>query len=189
MNFFRTLTLLFMLACLLTAQTMDLGQNVFFNEEGVINIAADASVASRTLEGDYVMFVLYLIADEGQYASIDRKDVMLFHNENVYAMPSLKELRANYHQDRRDNNLYNRLGKDSLIQSKMRFFRFQWDYDFFPVIGQNVTLTDRGDMSSQLGFKTKVYFKNQGFASGDSVVIKVTDRKNPDVWGAVTVIL
>ncbi len=189
MNFFRTLTLLSMMACLLPAQTLDLGQNVFFNEEGVINVAADASVASRTLEGEYVMFVLYLIADDGAYASIDREDVVLVHNEKVYSMPSLEEFRKNYRQDRRDMTLYNRLGKESLIQSKMRFYRFQWTYDFFPVLGQNVTVTDRGDMSSQLGFKTKVYFKNPGFKAGDHVIIKVMDRKNPEVWGAVTVVL
>ena len=189
MNFFRILTLLFVMACFLPAQTLDMGQNLFFNEEGIINIAADASVAARTLDGEYVMFVLYLIADEGAYASIDREDVVLFYNDEVYTMPSLKEFRANYRQDRRDINLYNRLGKESLIQSKMRFFRFQWTYDFFPVLGHNVTLTDRGDISSQLGFKTKIYFKNPGFIAGDSITIKVTDRKNPEIWGAVTVIL
>ena len=189
MRLFRTLSLLFVMGCFLSAQTLDLGQKVFFNEEGVINIAADASVAARTLEGDYIMFVLYFIADEGIHASIDRKDVMLFHNDEVYPMPSLKELRENYSQDRRDISLYNRLGKESLIQSKMRFFRFQWAYDFFPILGQNVTLTDRGDISSQLGFKTKVYFKNQGFLAGDQITIKVTDRKNSEVWGAVTVVL
>ena len=189
MKYIRALILLVVTASLLPAQTLDMGQNVFFNEEGVINMAVDASVASRTLDGTYVMFVLYVIADEGAYASIDRKDVVMFHNDKMYTMPSIEEFRKNYSFDRRDMNMYNRLGKESLIQSEMRFYRFQWSHDFFPARGQRAIITDRGDMSSQLGFTTKVYFKNPGFKTGDNIIIKVTDRKNSEVWGAVTVVL
>ena len=169
------------------AQTEHLGQEVFFNQEGVINMAVDASVASRNLDSPYVMFMLFMGADQGAYAKISRDTIFLMHNNETYAMPSLKELRENYDRDRLDLDLYRRMGKDSLILSNMRFYRFQTAYDFFPARGQNVRITDDGDMSSREGFQTKAYFRNPGFKAGDKIIIKVLDTENKVIWGACAV--
>jgi len=44
-------------------------------------------------------------------------------------------------------------------------------------------------MAGTFGFKTKLYFKNPGFKTGDTLVIKVRDKKNPELVGAVAVVL
>ena len=185
----KGLLLIGSLAMLLPAQTIDLGSNVFFNNEGAINIAADAGIASRYLDSPYVMFVLYMGVDEKVAATIRRDDVILVYQDKEYKMPSIKELRANYNQDNRDQSVYDQLGKETLVLSEMRIYRFQWDYDFFPARNQNIRVTDEGDMRNIIGFKTKVYFKNPGFKKGDALVIKVKDKKDPEIWGAVAVIL
>ena len=189
MKIYRTAIFLLMAAVMLMSQTLDLGQNVFYNDEGPINLAVDAAVASRTLDGSYVMFVVYMGADQDLTASIKREDLVLIYNDKEYKMPNIKEFREEYSQDRRDINLYSRLGKESLVMSRMRFYRFFWDYDFFPTRGSGIIKTDEGSISSTIGFKTIAYFKNPGFKAGDTITIKVLDRKNPDMWGAAAVIL
>jgi len=169
------------------AQTYDLGQNVFFNEEGAINLAVDAAVAVRNLDSPYVMFMLFMGADRGVIANVSRDNVLLEHNNQAYKMPTFKELRENYKQDTLDLSLYRKLGKDSLILSQMRYYRFQTAYDFFPARGQNVRITDEGEVAVREGFQTKLYFKNPGFKSGDTIIIKVLDTKYNEIWGAVAV--
>ncbi|NOR15923.1 MAG: hypothetical protein GQ544_09470 [Candidatus Aminicenantes bacterium] len=187
MKFFKSLLWIALTCSLSTAQTFNLGQNVFFNEEGVINLAVDAAVAVRNLDSPYVMFMLFMGADEGAIANISRDNILLVHNNQTYKMPSFKEFRKNYNKDNLDLNLYKRLGKDSLILSKMRWYRFQTAYDFFPARGQNVRITDEGEIVGREGFQTKAYFKNPGFKAGDKIIIKVIDTKNSEIWGAAAV--
>lgn len=177
------------LCTLLAAQTQDLGQKVFFSDVGPINIAVDASVASRLVDSPYVMFVLYMGTDEEMSAQINREDVVLIHNDQEYPMTSFDELRNNYDQERRDANIYARQGKQALVTSYMRFYTFQWNLDFFPPRATSVTRIDEAGISSRIGFRATTYFKNPGFKSGDNVVIKVIDRKKPEMWGAVSAIL
>ncbi len=187
MKLIRSLLFIVLTCSLMLAQTVHLGQEVFLSEEGVINLAVDAAVASRNLDSPYIMFMLFMGADPGAYAKISRDTVFLVHNNETYLMPSLKELRENYARDRYDWDLYRRMGKDSLVLSKMRWYRFQTSYDFFPARGQNVRVTDYGDITSREGFQTKAYFKNPGFKAGDKIIIKVLDIENRMIWGASAV--
>jgi hypothetical protein len=60
--------------------------------------------------------------------------------------------------------------------------------DFFPVLGRMAqSITNKGSMAGVVGFRTTLYFKNPGFKTGDTLVIKVRDKKNPELVGAVAV--
>ncbi len=171
-------------------QTIDLGQSVFYNDEGDIIMAADAGLAVRKLDSPYVMFMAYMVARANQSLSVHRDDVTMVYNGQEYKMPSLKELREKYKGEMNDMNTYRRLGKEALIFSKMKFYNFPTDSDFFPVLGTRSALpVDEGSMANQIGFRTKFYFKNPGFKKGDQLVLKVHDRKNPELVGSVAVIL
>lgn len=189
MKITRTAVFLVLLCLLVTAQTKDLGQKVFFNDEAPINLAVDASVASYHIDSPYVLFVLYMGTDKDMSALINREDVIMIYNNEEYNMVSFDELRKEYDKDRRDYNFYMQTDKRSLITSQMRFYTFQWNLDFFPARFEQVTRTDEGGISSTVGFRTKAYFKNPGFKRGDPVLIKVIDRKKPEMWGSASAVL
>jgi len=169
------------------AETEYLGQAAFYNGDGKIKVAVDASIAFQKMDSPYVMFMLYMGADKDIRATVHRDDVVLVYKDQEYKMPGRVEFYKDYSGDRNDINLYSRLGKEGVISSYLRFYRFQWSYDFFPVQGGRVKITDEGEMSSTIGFKTKAYFKNPGFQDGDKLVIKVKDKKDPDIWGSCEV--
>ncbi len=104
-------------------------------------------------------------------------------------MPSLEERRKEYKAAKTDLAQYLALGKETLVLSQLRNYRFQWDLDFFPVLGREPRPTDQGSFAGPIGFKTKLYFKNPGFKKGDELVIKVTDSKNPSLTGSCAVVL
>ncbi len=171
-------------------QTIDLGQSVFYNDEGDIIMAVDAGLAIRKLDSPYVMFMVYMVARANQSLSVHRDDVTMVYNGQEYKMPSLKELREKYKGEMNDINTYRRLGKEALIFSRMKFYNFPTDSDFFPVLGTRGALpVDEGSMANQIGFRSKFYFKNPGFKKGDQLVLKVHDRKNPELVGGAAVIL
>lgn len=187
MKILRYFLLSMLLPLSLMAASLDLGNSVFFSDEGPINVAADAGVAVRNLDSPYVMFVLYLSADADISANINRKDVVLVYKDKEYRMPSLAEFRKSYKSDSRDIEMYNRLGKEPLALSDMRFFRFNVFNDFFPDRSSGKIPAENGFVGSFYGFKSHVYFKNPGFEPGEKVLIKVSDAKDPGVWGAVAV--
>jgi len=189
MKFPRLIFILVLFAFMLSAQTIDLGNHVFFNDEGKINIAADANLAVRVLDSPYVPFVLYLGADPRVIATFSRNDITMIHNGKAYNMVDIKELRQEYGQDTRDYRLYERFSKDNLILSRMRFYRFQEQYDFFPPRAGNIRITDEASVSETIGFKTFAYFKNPGFQDGDQIVIQVIDKKKSEIWGATALVL
>ncbi len=183
------LVCLFVLA-MASAQTIDLGQNVFYNDEGDIIMAADAALAVRRLDSPYVMFMVYMVAKGNQSLSVNRDSVAMVYNGQEYKMASLKEIRENYRGELNDVNTYRRLGKETLVLSRMRLYTFPADTDFFPVLGARGALpVDEGSMSGQIGFRTKFYFKNPGFKKGNELLLKVHDRKNLELVGSVAVIL
>jgi len=49
--------------------------------------------------------------------------------------------------------------------------------------------TEGGSISSNIGFFTRVYFKNPGFEDGDTITIKVQDKDDPSISGSVEIIL
>ena len=187
MKNFGYFILILLMSVSLMATSLDLGNSIFYNNEGSINLVVDAGVAVRNLDSPYVLFVLYMSADKKISAHINREDVVLVYNDQEYVMPDLAEFRKNYNSDSRDHQIYSRLGKESLFLSDMRYFLFNRFYDFFPVKASGILPVDNGYISSNFGFKSKAYFKNPGFKSGDSVVIKVRDKNNPEIWGSVVV--
>ena len=176
-----------LLTLMLSAQTVDLGNHVFHNEEGSINLAVDASMAVRILDSPYIPFVLYMGADPGVMANINRSDVTLVHDGRSYQMVGLKELRKEYDHETRDYRMYSRFSKENLTLSRMRYYRFQTQYDFFPPRASNIRVTDEASVSETIGFRTFAYFKNPGFKDGDTIVINVVDKEDSEIWGASAV--
>lgn len=113
------------------AQTLDLGQNLFFNNEGQIVVSVDAALAVRKLDSPYVMFMLFMGSKSQGNISVHRDDVVMVYKGQEYHMPSIEEWRKEYQGANHDFDLYQRLGKDTLALSQMRFWQYRWDYDFF----------------------------------------------------------
>lgn len=78
----------------------------------------------------------------------------------------------------------NGISFESLCRYLVSFF--QWLYDFFPQRTESAKLIGEIKISSPVGFATRACFKNRGFKAGDTLVIKVIDKDNPDVWGGVS---
>jgi len=180
------------LMCLWTAvlppvQTQDMGQGVFYSDQGDVVMAVDAVVANLKLDKPYVMFMAYMGASGNASIKVRREDVTMIHNGQEYKMPTVKELNSNYNGGQNDWTLYERSGKESLILSRMRYWRYQSGTDFFPLLSRDIMAVSEGSMAGDLGFRTRLYFKNPGFKKGDEIVIQVKDRSNPEVSGSCAV--
>ena len=189
MKKWMTLMLVPAIALTLSAKNEYIGQNAYHNDGGQINIAADAFLVIRDLKSPYTPFWLFLGADRDVEATIDRDSVILVHNGQEHKMPSLGELRSNYSTDNRDLGTYKRMGKQALITSKLRGYDFQENVDFFPGRTESMVGTQEGSISGNIGFFTRVYFKNPGFEEGDIITIKVRDKTDPSINGSVEIIL
>lgn len=179
------------LAAAAQAQTLDLGLGAFANESGAILVAVDASLVNLDLANPYVMFVAFFAApDAGRPVTIAAKDVVMVYKGQEYRMPSVKELRSEYRGAIRDVSFYQRLGKEGIASSWIRFYDFPERSNFFPPPTMNAPLAAAdGFMSNRIGFMTPLYFKNPGFAKGDRLLIKVRDAKDPGVTGECDVVL
>lgn len=172
-------------------QTKDLGMGAFANESGPILVAVDAAMASQSLKSPYVMFMLFMgAADQNKAVTVAAKDVIMVYKGQDYHMPTLAELRESYRGEIRDMNFYRRLGKEGIISSWVRLYEFPEKSNFFPplTLGSPLAITE-GYMHSLYGFMTPIYFKNPGFAPGDTLTIKVRDVKNPALTGECDVVL
>jgi hypothetical protein len=170
------------------AQTVHEGQHVFFSDARAIVVTADAAVAVQKLNSPYVMFMIYMgMKDFQNTATVSRNDVVMIYKDKEYKMPTVEEFGEKYGGLLNDVDLYGHQGKESLILSQMRFWKYQAGGDFFPL--PNQLAVDAGSMAGNLGFRTKVYFKNPGFKTGDEITIEVKDKKNPELNGSVAVIL
>ncbi len=166
-----------------SAETEYLGQAAFSNEDGPINIAVDASVVFQKMESPYVMFMLYMGADEKVVATLHRDNIVMVYKGQEYKMPGIADLHKEYRSEQNDTSLYERMGREGLVSSNLRFYNFQRRFDFFPSQISLVRVTDEGEISGIVGFMTRAYFKNPGFQKGDKLTIKVMDKNNPDIWG------
>jgi hypothetical protein len=173
------------------AQTKDHGLGAFSNESGAILTAVDASLVNLDRSNPYIMFVAFFAsADQSRSLTIAAKDVVLVHKGQEYRMPSVKELRSEYRGAIRDITFYQRLGKEGIMASWIRFYDFPERANFFPPLTLNAPLpAAEGSMVGQHGFMTPLYFKNPGFAKGDRLLIKVRDAKDPGITGECDVIL
>ncbi|HSA95244.1 MAG TPA: hypothetical protein VLJ16_04285 [Acidobacteriota bacterium] len=178
------------LAVAAAPQTKDLGLGAFSNESGAILMAIDAALVNQNLNSPYVMFVAFMAAAGDQALAVAAKDVVMVYKGQEYHMPSLQELRGHYRGEIRDLDFYQRLGREGLNASWIRYYRFVSDTPFFPPLTTNAPLAAKeGHMSANLGFLTPLYFKNPGFVKGDKLTIKVQDVKNPDLTGACDIVL
>jgi len=168
-------------------QTQDMGQGVFYSNQGAIVVAVDAVVADQKLDKPYVMFMVYMGTSGNENIKVTRDDVTMIYNGQEYKMPTVKEFNANYRGQQNDWELYLRAGKESLVLSKMRYWRYQSDTDFFPLPVRNILGVNEGSLAGNLGFRTRFYFKNPGFKKGDEIVIQVKDHANPELTGSCAV--
>ena len=173
------------------SQTENLGLAAFANDKAPIMVAVDAGLAVRQIDQPYLLFILYMAPQrQNREITVGRDDVSMIYQGQEYKMPSLPELRKNYKGQIRDIDFYGHLGKEGLISSWMRFYQFPQRADFFPLNTLNApTVADQGSMSGFTGFATKLYFKNPGFKKGDSFLLKVKDKANPELNGEVEVVL
>ena len=178
---------IFMVASLGFGKTRHLGNYSYINTDGEINIAVNAAVAAKNLNLQYLPFIAYMGCDVGSMAVVDRKSVVLMYKGKAYHLPTMKELRQNYNRDVMDMTLFAR-EIEHIFPSEMSNYRYQPWVDFCParteprkVPSSTVTLT------SSNGVKTKLYFKNPGIKKGDTAVLKVVDKKNPDIKGSITI--
>ncbi|MGD1009779.1 MAG: hypothetical protein ABR951_06470 [Candidatus Aminicenantales bacterium] len=185
-----SLAVLFLCAAALP-QTQDLGMGAYSNEKGPIMLAVDSSLVSLEMKEPYVMFVVYMAAkDPNQNIAVNRDGVVLVYNGLEYKMPSINVLQKQYRGEIHDLNFYRHLGKEGLIATWVRFYRFPEQGDFFPPVSmRSQVVTDEGSMAGQLGFRTKCYFKNPGFQKGDKLIIRVTAKNNPALSSEVEVTL
>ncbi len=191
MKLLRIALIVLVLSAAAYPQTENLGMGSFSNESGAILMTVDASLANRIVNSPYVMFYAFLGSkDHGQPITIAAKDVVMVYKGQEYPMPSLKELRAKYSGEIRDLDFYRRLGKEAVAGSWVRMYQFPENSNFFPTLTQAAELpADEGHMVGYWGFLTPLYFKNPGFAKGDTLTIKVRDKKNPQLAGECDVIL
>jgi hypothetical protein len=194
----KTFTTFLMIAALCVAgqarsqaQTENLGLASFANDKGPILIAVDAALAVRQLDSPYLMFGLFLAAQESdREITVHRDGITMVYQGREYKMPSVKELRANYQAQIRDVDFYRHLGKEGIESSWMRFYRFPLETQLFPLnMVSSPTAADQGSMYNQTGFATTIYFKNPGFKKGDSFILKVRDMKNPELASEVNIVL
>lgn len=173
------------------AQTKDLGLGAFSNESGAILMAVDASLVNLDRSNPYVMFVAFFAsAGNGKPVTVAAKDVVMVYKGQEYRMPSVKELRNEYRGAIRDLSFYQRLGKEGIMASWIRFYDFPERSNFFPPPTLSAPLaSSEGSMVGQHGFMTPLYFKNPGFAKGDKLLIKVRDAKDPAIAGECDVVL
>jgi len=178
-------TLVLFLAVSLLAQTEYLGDGIFVNHEGKINVMVDSGLAARYIEEDYVMFMVYMLMDKGSSANIDRKSVFIIYNgENIY-MPTIQEFRENYKSDVRDRRMFHKtLQGDNYSTSQFLGFLINGSQDFFPARNENKTPSQRMTLSSSYTSKSKVYFKNPGFKAGDLVRLIVRGSENAAIVGS-----
>ena len=186
MKFVRIALYLGVLCLFLFSQTEELGENVYYNDAGTINLAVDATVAVYDLDKPYVPFVLFMGTDAKSKAKIHRSGVTLIHKDKEYTMPDIQEFRKNYKGENRDLKIYTQFGKKNLITPKMHHLRFQSAYDFFPQRTESTRLINEIEITGLIGFATWLYFANPGFVVGDTVTITIVDKANPDAWGSVS---
>jgi len=191
MKILKVALIVLFLAATAYPQTKDLGMGSFANEAGPILMAVDAQLVNQSIDRPYAMFVLFLGAkDKGKPITVASKDVVMVFNGQEYHMPSLEDLREHYQGEIRDLDFYRRMGKEGIIASWVRLYRFPNEGSFFPPLtARSGVVATEAHLVALDGFMSPIYFKNPGFAKGDKLTIKVTDTKNPSITGECEVVL
>lgn len=168
-------------------KTRHLGNYSYINTDGKINIAVNAAVAAKNLNRKYIPLIAYMGCDVGSMAVVERKSVVLEYKGKRYYLPSMKELRQNYDRDVMDMTLFAK-EIEHIFPSEMSNYTFQPWVDFCPARTEPRKLAPAEvTLTPTIGVKTKLYFKNPGIKKGDTAVLKVVDKKNPDISGSITI--
>src|SRR4030043_1975643 len=78
------------------AQTIDLGQHLFFNNENEIVFCVDAALAVRKMDSPYIMFMVFMGSKSQGSISVHRDEVVMVYKGQEYQMPSMDEWRKEY---------------------------------------------------------------------------------------------
>ncbi len=182
---------LLLLFCALTAtaQTVDLGEGAYSNTKAPITLVVDTALVSLKIGNPYIMFMSWMGATHNdQEITVTPKTVVMIYNGQEYPLATVKELRDNYNGMKDDIDIYKRLDKGAIVSSKVRLFRYVREGDFFPVLGLRATTpVEEASLYNDIGFRTKLYFKNPGFKHGDKATFKVWDKKDPAISAEVEV--
>ncbi len=191
MKIFKIAMLSLILVAAAYPQSKDLGMGSFSNEAGPILVAVGAQLVNESINRPYAMFVLFLGAREKEKPiTVAATDVVMVFNGQEYHMPSLADLREHYQGEIRDLDFYRRMGKEGIISSWVRFYRFPNEGSFFPPLtARSGVAATAAHLVALDGFMSPIYFKNPGFAKGDKLTIKVTDSKDPAITGQCEVVL
>ncbi len=188
MKKYHLVLLILVLAVSLSAQSKYLGDGVYINTDKEIDILVDTGIAAKYIEEDYIMFMVGMLMEENNTATIDRKSLYVVFNGQDIFMPDVKDFRENYSSDTRDLRMFRQtIQIDQYISSQMAGFRINWAHDFFPARNENKTPSEKMTISSTYITKTKLYIKNPGLKAGDEVTIKVKDIDNPEITSECTV--
>ena len=193
MKFLRCAAML-LVFCVLAAypQTESLGEGAYQSGVGPITLVIDTSLVSLKIDSPFVMFAAWIGATHNNHEiTITPKTVTLIYNGQEYALATVKDLRDHYNGMRDDSDIYRKgLDKGAIISSKARLFRYIREGDFFPVLGLRAeTPVEEASLFNDIGFRTKLYFKNPGFKHGDKATIKVWDKKDPAISAEVQVVI
>ncbi len=187
MKKYHLVLLILVLAVSLSAQTKYLGDGVYVNTEKEIDILVDTGMAAKYIEEDYIMFMVGMLMEKNNTATIDRKSLYVVFNDQEIFMPDIKDFRENYRSDTRDLRMFRQtIQTDQYLSSQFAGFRINWAHDFFPARNENKIPSDKMTISSTYISKTKLYIKNPGFKAGDMVTIKVHDIDKPEITSECT---
>jgi hypothetical protein len=189
MKAFKISFLILFLGLAAFSQTKDIGQGVFFNNSGPIVLAVDASIVNQRINSPYVLFMAYMGAKEDHAYKVTRDTVVMTYKGQEYKMASVQELTKDFGDELKNARLYRFAGRESLLTSEMRFWKYEERTDFFPLPNQAQLAVDEGPVTGTIGFKTRMYFKNPGFQKGDQLTIKVWDKKDPSISAACDIVL
>lgn len=164
-------------------QTKDLGMGAYSNEKSPITLVVDTSLVRLKIDSPFIMFYAWMGATEdNKEIVVTPKTVVMLYNGQEYPLATIEEMRKTYNGEKDDSDIYRNLGKEAVISSQMRLYRYVREGDFFPVLGPNATTpVEEASLYSDIGFRTKLYFKNPGFKKGDKAIIKVWDKKDPKI--------
>jgi len=169
-------------------QTRNLGMKSFINTDGEIKIAVKAFVSTKYLaEKAYLPFAIFVGCKSKVRATIERNDVVMVFKGKEYYMPTIKDFRKEYKDDRADLK-YLTLTPQNIFPSEMGIYTYQKDVTFFPPRGaKKLFFTNKASINFRTGLASIVYFKNPGVKVGDEVIIKVSDHEDKTITGEITI--
>ena len=162
------------------AGTRHLGNYSFINTDGPFKIAVNASVAARNLDRDYLLFVMYVGTGPGIRTTVYRDDITMIFGDKEIKLPTLGDFRKQYNRDVQDMVILSH-ETEHIFPSEMSNFEFQKHVDLFPARNQTLVVSDEFSVNSKTGCRTKLYFKKPGIQKGDTVILRIQSKEDPNL--------